>query len=462
VGGDDGACVPPSACQALTYSCADRSLALRWSRGAVDRAPGDDALAATGDVVLENGLVTVALDAVEEPHFLAPSGGNILDLAPRASADDLNLIFHAVGILPGDAVKYRSMSIIDRRPDLVAVVLRGQLDGRPRVTVVTRYELRACEPGVRVRTDLHHGGRDPETFFLSDAVYWGGREQAVFAPVRGRGFVHPDLDLETIGDAFTDQPFIASKGQGENPASYAIVPCGRALLSGFHSDTISAVGLPRTVVMPGDGLSLERFIVTGPGPGLGGAADLALEARGKLFGERSVVVTGRVRGGRASLLMLDGDTPLTETVPDADGTFRVRVPANRSLRAVPHVLGRPLAASAVTFEVGTSDRSIDDVVVPAAGVLDVRVRGTHGEPRLAEVVLVPAAPTRAEDVDGSIYGAFAEARCAPYLGAPHGPSPACNRVLLEPDGTASGSAPSDAGRGLAGHRTTRSHAMQIG
>ena len=50
--------------------------------------------------------------------------------------------------------------------------------------MVTRYELRACEPGVRVRTELFHGGRDPDTFFLADAVYWGGREASSFTPLR--------------------------------------------------------------------------------------------------------------------------------------------------------------------------------------------------------------------------------------------------------------------------------------
>jgi len=71
---------------------------------------------------------------------------------------------------------------------------------------------------------------------------------------------------------------------------------------GSKARRFSAVGLPRTVVLPGDSLSLERFIVTAPGPGLGKAADLALEAREQMFAEQTVVVSGHVTAA--------GDKPL--------------------------------------------------------------------------------------------------------------------------------------------------------
>ncbi len=43
---------------------------------------GPKALAAEGDYLLENDLIRVVLDAPDHPHFLGPSGGAILDLAP--------------------------------------------------------------------------------------------------------------------------------------------------------------------------------------------------------------------------------------------------------------------------------------------------------------------------------------------------------------------------------------------
>jgi hypothetical protein len=94
----------------------------------------------------------------------------------------------------------------------------------------------------------------------------------------------------------------------------------------------------------------------------------------------------------------------------------------------PHALGRPLPP-ADSFSTD-ADVALADIVVPPTGVVNVSVSNELGEPMIADVVLVPAAPTRADDVNGSIHGVFAEDDCAPYLGPPHGGSPACNRVLL--------------------------------
>ena len=41
--------------------------------------------------------------------------------------------------------------------------------------VSTRYEVRPCEPGIRVRTELYNGGREYQSWVLADGFYWGGR-----------------------------------------------------------------------------------------------------------------------------------------------------------------------------------------------------------------------------------------------------------------------------------------------
>jgi hypothetical protein len=130
--------------------------------------------------------------------------------------------------------------------------------------------------------------------------------------------------------------------------------------------------------------------------------------------------------------------PWNEAVPDADGRFRVRLPANRALRLQTHLFGRPLGPP-TAFETTRIDRELADLVVPDAGMLDVVVRDETGAPLMAEVVLTPAGSTSAEP--GSTYGAFSLPQCAPWLGAPHGASPACNRVLLDRAGTASFAVP---------------------
>ncbi|MBX3229620.1 MAG: PHP domain-containing protein [Labilithrix sp.] len=453
--GDDGSCKPAAACTKLAFpACDDGRLVVRHVASSAERAAGADALATRGDVLLANDRVQIVLDAIGAPHALAPTGGNVIDLSAGASGDTLNLLYHAVGVLPRDAVAYRSVELEDAAPDHVAVILRGTLDGRPEMTVVSRYELRACEPGVRVRTELFHGGREPDSFFLADAVFWGSREASAFTPLRGRGFVHPDIDLEKLGDALAEEPFFAAQAQNDSDSAYALVPCDRLMLEAFHSSTVTASGSARRVVLPGDGVAYERFLAVAPGPGLGGAADVALQARASLFGEASVVMRGRVRandggtieGGQrhATLLFYEpapganpdapaGRRPWSTVVPAADGTFSVRLPAQRSLRAEVLVLGRPIPEHAA-FATGASDGVVPDIVVPRSGVLDVVVHDGSGQPVLAEVVLTPVEGADPDATRGSLFGAVDVEHCAPWLGPAHGASPACNRALTYVDG----------------------------
>jgi hypothetical protein len=464
--GDDGVCRPAAACAKLTFpTCSDRRLEIRRIAGGVERSSGLDAAAARGDILLANDRVRLVLDALDAPHALAPTGGNIIDLTPATASpnggDAVNVLLHTVGILPRDAVAYRTIELEDKAPDHVTAILRGTLDGRPEVHVVSRYELRSCEPGVRVRTELFHGGRDPDTFLLSDGFYWGGREASPFTPLRGRGFLHPELDLEKLGDAIAKEPFFAAQSPADTDSSYAIVPCDRSEMEAFHSNTVSVSGAPRAVVLPGDGIAFERFVAVAPGPGLGGAVDVALEARSSLFGEKSVVVRGRVvstdgepvSGGQRQATVLfyepasgpnpdapEGRRPWSAIVPAADGTFSIRLPAGRAFRSEVLVLGRPIPEH-TALATGDADLAIPDLVVPRSGVIDVTIKDGSGLPVLAEVVLTPIDGADPNATRGTLFGAVDIEHCTPWLGPPHGGSPACNRVLVEPDGSASFAAP---------------------
>ena len=478
--GDDGTCRPAAACGELAFAtsstgstgatCADARLEIRRIVDASERSPGIDALATRNDILMANDRVRLVLDAIDAPHGLAPTGGNILDFTSGASGDAINLVYHAVGILPRDAVAYRRVEIEDASPHHVGVILRGTLDGRPEITVVSRYELRACEPGVRVRTELFHGGREPDTFFLADGVFWGSREPNAFTPLRGRGFIHPDLDLEKLGDAIAEEPFFAAQPQNDDESAIAIVPCDRKTVEAFHTGSVTASGSARRVVLPGDGIAYERFVAIAPGPGLSAAADIALEARSSMFGEASVVMRGRVRtststststsdgaGGfgtqrEATILFYEPGTspddpatrrPWNAVVPGADGTFAVRLPAGRAMRAEVAVLGRPIPEH-VAFSTdvrGGAEGVIPDLVVPARGVLDVTVRDSAGAPVLAEIVLTPVEGAGPGATTGSLFGASFVEHCTPWLGPAHGGSPGCNRALVETNGTTSFAVP---------------------
>jgi len=453
--GDDGACVPPSPCAGLRFSCAESQPEIRRISSPAERPDGTKADAARGDIVLSNGQVTAVLGAIGTPRALSPGGGGLVDLVPAApgAADELNQAFQAVGILPDDAARYTSVDFIDAAPEFVAAIFRGHLDLRPQIEIVTRYELRACEPGLRVRLEVYHGARDPLTVFPADALFWGDRSLTPFVPVAGGGYAHPELDLETIGDAFRDAPFVAADAHTERGAAYAVVACDSGSHSGFHSETLSAVGHERTILMPGDSVAFERFIAVAPGPGQQGASDLAFELRSQLFGEPTTHITAHVsaEGGaargerRMSLLfseLLAGDdsaaqarVPWAEAVPSDAGEFELRLPRGKRFLVQPFRFGRALREG-VIFDTDRDDVDLGGINPGAPGTLTVNVARKDGTPLIAELVLVPQAPTTADAVRGSLFGVFAEERCAPYLGPPHGGSPACNRVLVDASGSA--------------------------
>ena len=151
-----------------------------------------NALASPGDVVLDNGRVTVVIDALDHPHYVAPTGGKLLDLVSASATTTRSHVFQAVGLLPGDSVAYERMTI-DEDDELAAVQVHGTLAGFPDVRVVTRYEIRPCEPGVRVRTEIVNRSAEPRVWTFVDAWYWSGREALPFAPGPGRGFDQPGI-----------------------------------------------------------------------------------------------------------------------------------------------------------------------------------------------------------------------------------------------------------------------------
>jgi hypothetical protein len=465
VGGDDGRCLPPAACGALAVPvCAGAaSLRVGMVEDASARAPGPKAVAAKGDLVLENDRVRAVLDLPAHAQGIAPTGGTIIDLSPigadgKPVGDQINAIFQGAGLLPRDAVAYDAWEVLDQSVAqtpagaYVAVVFRGHLEGDPRVTVVTRYELRPCEAGLRVRTDLYNGARDPNTLALTDAFFWGDRTLLPFVPLPGHGFRMPELDLLKLDQAWREWPFLAARTQAAPDVSYAVVPCDRPRSAGFNSTTLSASGVPLVTTLPGDGFSHERFILAVPGAGVAPAVDEALRVRAAVHREpAAVTVSGRVvtiagaplnaRGGRAASLLFyepasgagvdpDDETrrlPRTEVVPGPDGRYHVDLPPNRVYRVQPYAFGRP-ASPPRSLSVGTASVDAGDLALERAAHLTATVEASPGVPAaFAELVLIPVDAPAPGAVSPSLYGSFEG--CDPMLGPAHGGSPACNRAL---------------------------------
>jgi hypothetical protein len=442
--GDDG-CEVPSACTALEFQCADETVELKVISSADDVPGGPDSMGAVGDFLLRNARVEVVIDAIEHPSNLAPTGGAILDIANRDRDDDnTNHIFQAVGALPTDAVAYEKSRVIEGK-GFVAVQFDGHLVGDVRQRVHTRYELRACEPGVRVRTEMVNGGDDTVVWSNADGTWWGGKSMMPFTPTEGEGFFHPRFGLGTLNDVFRDLPWIVGTSHVEPASAVATVPCNVTEIEGFQSGQVSANGTKRRIVAPRDYEVYERFIAVRPGEGAQPGVDIALELRQQLFDEPFATVSGVVvvdggrqgalgRQARAAVVISEGKEsdppdlrrPWTEVVPRPDGTFAARVPANKSY--VVEVVAFGHQALSLEKDVGEKDVDLGELTIPASGSLtfDVTVDGT---PDTAQIFVEPADDLTEAAVTTQYFGTGPV--CAPLLGAPFGGSPACNRVLVD-------------------------------
>lgn len=466
LGGDEG-CVVPSPCPKVAFTCdaaaLGSQLAVKTLASGAERLGGWDALGSTGDVQLSNAFATVVIAGLGHQNYLDPNGGSILDLAPAGQASDsVNNIFQVVGVLPAESAHYQSLTVIDERPTRVAVLVKGTLDGRPAVKVYTRYELTPCDPGVRVRTEIINGGTDTELWSLVDGYYWSGREALPFAPGvftkdghSYSGFGNPSFSLLSINDVFRPMPYLAAAGHSgdEKVSSIASAMCTADVMEGFNSDQVSAAGLKRAVVPVRGYEVFERFLAVADSKGVSGAVDVALEVRRQVLGEALVTVTGKVeRVGasaldserQASVLIAEGtlSTPeaernqWTQVVPEADGSFLARVPAGKSYVVEVHAFGRKQIER--EFATLASDTPLGTFVLPSTATVTFEVKDPVAQGLDAEIFVVPFDDAERAKVSGSFHGRFTT--CSPWLGAPPGASPACNRVLVR-GGTATADVP---------------------
>ncbi|MFO0714609.1 MAG: CehA/McbA family metallohydrolase [Sandaracinus sp.] len=438
---DDPACRTPSPCTGLHFECSGGSVSVaRYEEGQPVPVTGLDALVSPGDVVLRSDRVVAVIDAIDHPHYVAPTGGNVLDLAAAdGTGDSLTHLFQAVGLLPDDTIAYDQL-FLDSRDGVAAVEVRGRLAGKPDARVVTRYELRPCEPGLRVRTEIVNGRDDAETWALVDAWYWSGREALPFAPGPGTGFEQEGF-RSPLRDSWQRQAYFAAASHSDPAMSYGEIACGGPLF-GFHAEQLSAVGPEPRVVPSRDVEVFERFLAVTPGRSISGPIDTLLEVRRQVEGEAWTELSGRVdlAGGglvtsdaRVTLRIEEGSaasaasarTPWTQVTPAADGTWTARVPANRDYVVTADAFGREAGHASV--HASGASTTVDAIPIAAAATVNATVT-VDGAPDHALVFVVPADDATEEATRAQLLGGYVE--CAPLLGPSTGGSPACDRVLV--------------------------------
>ncbi len=441
-------CVVDSPCQALKFECASDGGAVAMEVRTLetnDGPSGLDALGGRGDVLLSNGIVRAVISGIGHENLLDTNGGALIDLSAGNSNDALNQMLQVVGILPKDSPNYTELRIIDERPTRVAVQLSGTLYHNSDIPIHTLYEMRPCEAGIRVRTEVVNGTPDPQLWALSDGFYWCNRSMLPFATDPGGGFSDPDIDLLDLDSLFHDYPLLSASTHSEPEASYSLVSCSQSNLQGFNSDCVSSGGLPREVIPPRDYRVFERFLAVSNKGDVAASADIAYGVRKQLYGDKLATVTGHVVRNRpisgerdAAVLITEGKLttpvgsriPRTQVVPAADGGFSAVVPAGRNYLIEVDSLGRKQIEKEFTI---AGDLDVGDLPLPDHGIVSVTVSDGDTHHRLdAEVFVVPVDAATTSQVTGTLYGRFDT--CSPWLGPPHGPSPACNRFLISREG----------------------------
>ncbi len=396
--------------------------------------------------MLENAFTRVVIANLGNQNYLDPNGGSLLDLTTKTGHDGVNQVLTVVGLLPGDAARYDSIEIIDERPTRVAVQVKGTLDRSDiKVPIYTRYELQPCDHGVRMRTEILNASPDNQFWGLTDGYYWSKREPIPFTPGAGQGFEHPSFGLTTINDAFQSFPFLAFNFHNGEQQSYAAVSCNGDLLEGFNSETVSTGGVKRQVVPPRGWLAFDRFLAVTEALDVDGAARIALDVRTQVASEKPVKLTGTLErsqamalfGSEASgeVLVSEGKMsdpaekriPWTQALPDKTGAFTATVPAGKSYVVSVYAFGRLVAEK--PFENVTADTAVGTFALPTTATVRFEATEMLSSAQLdAQVLLTPFDETTKTANEGTFHGIYA--KCSPWLGAPPGPSPACNRVLL--------------------------------
>ena len=444
--GEEG-CVVPSPCEGLRFECENTFVDARMIEAGDEIPGGLDALGAVGDILLRNDKISVVIENIDNANYFSPTGGMITDISTSGDHNDsIAHIEHVTGLLPGDAVAYTSFEFLPPQDGIRAVQFNGHLAGNPGHRVYTRYEIRGCEPGIRIRTELINNGDEDVVWSFADGFYWSNRSSSPFVPWYGSGFKHPAFSLGSVNQIFREVPFVIGSSTSEPAAAYTSVGCNVKKLAGFNSAEVSVMGLPRRIVTTGDYDIFERFIGVADGRGVSPAADIALDVRNQLFDEEYITVTGTINleGGRetlgqsirASVHISEGQTedppgvktPWTMTFPNEDGQFSARVPADAQYVAEVMAFGKE--ATVREFSGTTGELDLGTLSVPSVAALTLYVEQDNN-PHESTVFIYPADDDTQDATEAHWNGfVFSNTLCAPLLGPPYGSSPACNRVLV--------------------------------
>jgi hypothetical protein len=354
------------------------------ARGAPDLLTGAAAAGEPGDLVLRNEHLVAVVRAAGHRGRVAPTGGQLIDLAPLGAEDALG---EAALFLDPDG---RSMPLFtevavarDGRDGGMAIVRAAGHDARDeQVGVEVDYILESGADRLRIMTTVTHKGRSHyRDFVIGHWMSWGGLH--AFVP-------GPGAELE--GQRTRSGWVGADAGRG------ALLLAGvGTLLEAVHGRDFSQVIEQRTYLAPGSMISHETSLYVAPEGGVAAAESMLNASRQSVTGQVRGVLREQKRqrpvtDGWVLVAARDGSW-VTRARTNPQGAFVLDVePGHYRLVAVAN--GRA-PSQPVEIRVDADGLIEKNLVIEAAGRLRLAVVDETGASRPARAALVghKGAPT---------------------------------------------------------------------
>ena len=348
------------------------------ARNQKDLPGGPAAAGEPGDLVLRNERLTAVIRAANHRGRVAPTGGNVIDLAPADGPDNLG---EAALFLDPDAralARFREVVVAqDGKDGGLAIVRASGTDPRDeQVEVDVDYILESGSDRLRAMTTVtHHGRSHYRDFVIGHWMSWGTLH--TFVPGPGG-----DVEGRRTSSAWVG---------ADSPDAAVLISGLAGLVDAVHGREFSLVAEKHDYLQPGAVLSWETSFYVGRGGGVAEPQSALWASRQTVTGQVHGILREKkhqkpVHGGWIQVVERDG-TVATRARTDTQGGFTLDLEPGR-YRLVAVAEGRTPTLP-VSFDVPADGHVEQVVLVEPAARLHFNVVDGEGHPLPARALLVP-------------------------------------------------------------------------
>lgn len=393
-------------CVLLTASSALAQTSVQRIADPSGLVAGPTAQGSVGDWLMTNDRIAVVIDAVDNPHGFADTGGNIIDAAPLGGEDRFSSMFTFFANRFGRQALYDRAEVVNAGGAGQTAVLRftGADSIDPDLQLVTDYRLAPGAIHVEVETSFTNTGtEDVLAFQVGDALQWGLTTH--FAPGWDNANRNIPGDGHDIGGRTLDVDWVGGDGLGSS-YGYTSLSGSMELQNGstWSDGNVALLDLPAS----GGTGSFTRLFLVGDGS-LASISDEVFALRGTPVGRLTGTVTESGSGvpiegaivaiTTAQCLGTEGATSYTLARSGADGTWSASVEPG-TYRVLVESLGRERGAC-TSFAVDVGSVEVHDVQLSGQGRLAWTVTdGSAALPAKLSLVTLPLGERR----DGPVLG----------------------------------------------------------